>query len=66
MFQALYHPAMPFGNRKKNILGDLFSSALSQSKKYTPSGNLEFNYLGILQSLTLSILMEKSFPFLLS
>jgi len=29
-----YRPARPFGNRiKKNILGDLFSSKLSQFKK---------------------------------
>jgi len=33
---TLYHPAMPFGNRKKNILEDLFSSLLSQFKKYPP------------------------------
>jgi len=33
--------------KKKNILGDLFSSALSQFKKYRPSGNLKFNNLGI-------------------
>jgi len=34
--------------RKKE---DLFSSVLSQFKKYHPSGNLKFNYLGIFQSL---------------
>jgi len=51
---------MPFGNRK-NILEDLFSSVLSQFKKYHPSGNLKFNYLGISQSLNLRILMEKIF-----
>jgi len=49
------------------ILEDLFSSVLSQFKKYHPSGNLKFNYLGIFQSLKLRILMEKkSFQFLLS
>jgi len=32
---------------------------LSQFKKYHPSGNLIFNYLGIFQSLKLRILMEK-------
>jgi len=53
---------MPFDNRK-NILEDLFSSVLSQLKKYHPSGNLKFNYLGIFQSLKLRILMEKSFGF---
>jgi len=50
---------MPFGNRKKYILEDLFSSVLSQLKKYPPSGNLKCNYLGIFQSLKLHILMEK-------
>jgi len=45
---------MPFGNRK-NILEDLFSLVLSQFKKYHPSGNLKFNYLGIFQSLKLLI-----------
>ena len=54
-----YRPAMPFGNRKKNILEDVFSSALSQFKKYHPSGNLKFNYLGIFQSLKLRISTEK-------
>jgi len=32
---------------------------LSQFKKYHPSGNLKFNYLGIFQSSKLRILMEK-------
>jgi len=32
---------------------------LTQSKKYHPSGNLKFNYLGIFQSLKLRISMEK-------
>jgi len=54
-----YRPAMPLGTRKKNILEDLFSSVLSQFKKYHPSGNLKFNYLGIFQSLIFHILMEK-------
>jgi len=48
-----YRPAMPFGNRKKNILEDLLSSVLSQFKKYHPSGNLKFKNLGIFQSLIL-------------
>jgi len=43
----------------KNISEDLFSSALSQLKKYHPSGNLKFKYLGIFQSLKLRILMGK-------
>jgi len=50
---------MPFGN-KKNIFEDLFSSVLSQLKKYHPTGNLKFNNLGILQSLKLRILVEKN------
>jgi len=49
---------MPFGNRKY-ILEDIFSSAFSQFKKYHPSGNMNFNYLCIFQSLKLHILMEK-------
>jgi len=56
---------MAFGNRKKNILEDLFSSLLSQFKKYRPSRNLKFNYLGNYHSLKLRILMEKkSFEFI--
>jgi len=51
-----YRPAMPSGNRKKNILEDLFCSVLSQLEKYHPSGNLKFNYLGISQSLKLRVL----------
>jgi len=54
-----YRPAMPFGKKKKNILEDLFTSVLSQFKKYHPSGNLKFNYLGIFQSSKLRIVMEK-------
>jgi len=41
------------------ILEDLFSSVLSQSKKYHPSGNRKFNNLGIFQSLKLLNLMGK-------
>jgi len=44
---------------EKNILEYLFSWVLSQFKKYHPSGNLKFNYLGISQSLKLLISMEK-------
>jgi len=36
------HPAMPFANRKKNILEDLFSSVLWQFNKFHPSINLKF------------------------
>jgi len=42
---------------EKNILEDLFSSVLSKFKKYHPSGNLEFNYVDIFQSLKLRNLM---------
>jgi len=52
---------------EKNIFEDLFSSVLSQFKKYHPSGNLNLYNLGILKSLTLRILVKKkSFQFLLS
>jgi len=50
---------MPFGNRKKSILEDLFCSVLSQFKIYHPSGNLKFLNLGIFQALKFRILMEK-------
>jgi len=40
---------------ENNILEDLSSSALSQFKKYHPSGNLKFNNVGIFQSLKLCI-----------
>jgi len=61
---ALTHhrPGMPFGNRKKNILEDLFSSVLSQFKKYHHLRTRKFNYLGIFQSLKLRISLEKN-PF---
>jgi len=62
----LPRPAMPFGNRKKNILEDLFSSILSKFQKYHPSGNLKFNKSGIFKSLKLRNFMEKSFEFLFS
>jgi len=56
-------PSDAVRQEKKNILEDVFSSqsVLSQLKKYHPSGNLKFNYLGISQSLKLRISMEKSF-----
>jgi len=52
---------MPFRS-EKNILEDLFSSVLSHFKKYHPSGNLKFNYLGIFQRSKLRILMENIPP----
>jgi len=55
---------MPFGNRKKILLEDLFSSVLSRFKKYYLSGNLKFNDLGNFHSFKLRTLMEKkSFNF---
>jgi len=39
------------------ILEDLFSTVLSQFKKYHPSGSLKFNNLGIFQYLKLHNLM---------
>jgi len=63
---TLNRPAIPFGNRQIYFRGS-FQSALSQFKKYHPSGNLKFNNLGIFQSSKLRILVEKkSFKFLLS
>jgi len=47
------------------ILEDLFSSVLSQLKKYHPSGNLKFDILGFFQSLKFCNLMEKN-PFFFS
>jgi len=52
---------MPFENRKKNS-EDLFSSILTQYKKYHPSGNLKLNNLGLFQSLKLRVLLEKILP----
>jgi len=43
--------------KQKFILEDLFGSALSQFKKYHPSGNLKFINLGIFQSLKFRNLM---------
>jgi len=48
--------------RKLKNLEDIFSSVLSQFKKYHPSGNLVFNDLGIFQSFKLRILMGKILP----
>jgi len=50
---------MPSGNRKNNILEELFSSVLSQFKRYHPSGNLKIDNLGIFQRLKLRTLMGK-------
>jgi len=56
---------MPSGKKNKNEnkkIEDLFSSVLSQFKKYYPSESLKFNNLGIFQSLELRILMEEILP----
>ena len=58
LFLTHYRPAMPSGNR--NIFEDLFSSVLSQFRKYNPSRNLNFNNFDIFQSLELRILMGKN------
>jgi len=55
-----YRPAMPFGNRKKNSLKDLFKSVFSQFKRYHPSGKWKFNNLSIFQSLKFRNLTGKS------
>jgi len=56
---AHYRPAMPFENRKGNLL-DLFSSVLPKFFfNITPSRNLKFNNLGIFGSLKLRNLMGK-------
>ena len=54
-------PSDAVRQQEKNILEDLFSSVLSQFKKYHPSGNLTFYNLGILKSLKFRILVKKSF-----
>jgi len=48
---------MSFGSRKK--LEGLFSSVLSQFKKYHPPGNFKFHLLGISQKLKFRISMDK-------
>jgi len=44
------------------IFEDLSSSVMSQFKKYHPSGNLKFDYLGVFQSLKLRNLTENVLP----
>jgi len=50
---------MPFGNRKKNILENLFSSVLTQFKNDRPRGDLKINKLGVFQSLKFRIFTQK-------
>jgi len=47
---------------EKFILEDLFSSVLSQYKKYHPSGNLKFYNLDIFKKLKIAYFSEKN-PF---
>jgi len=64
-FKILLNPLPPSDavrKQEKNILEDLFSSVLSQSKKYHPSEDLKFNNLGNFQSLKFPILMKKILP----
>jgi len=48
--------------KEKKILEDLFSSVLSEFKKYHPFGNLDFDNFGIFRNLKLRILMGKILP----
>jgi len=51
----LINPLPPSDSEtEKFISEDLFSSVLSELKKYQPSGNLKFNNLGILKSLKIA------------
>jgi len=47
---------------ENSILGDLFSTVFSLFKKYLPSRNLQFNNLGIFQSLKSRVSVEKMLP----
>jgi len=62
IMHAIFNPLPPSDVRqqKKNIFEDIFSSVLSQFKKYHPSGYLKINNLGIFQSLKLPISMKKN------
>ena len=57
-----YRPAKPFGNRKKNILEDLFSLILLKFRKHNPSEILKFNNFGIFQSLKFRVLIKTILP----
>jgi len=60
MFPFYLNPLPPSdaARKQKNI----FSSAVSQLKKYRPPGNLKLHYLRIFQSLKFRISMEKDPP----
>jgi len=51
---------IPFVNGKLYFRGSVQLSIITLSK-FHPSGNLKFNYLGVVQSLNLRILMKKLF-----
>jgi len=55
-------PSDAVRKERRFILEDLFRAVLSQFKKYHPSQNLKFNYLGIFQSLKLRIILGKIPP----
>jgi len=55
-------PSDDVRQQKKTILEDLFSSVLSQFKKYYTSGNLKLVNVGILKSLKFRILMGEVLP----
>jgi len=55
-------PSDAVRKQKKSILEDIYSSVLSQFKRYHPSENVKFIDLGIFQSLKFCILMEKILP----
>jgi len=67
-YQRIFYFILPFTTQRcrsateKNIFEDLFSSVLSQFKKYHPSRNLKFYDLGILESLKMPILLKKFLP----
>ena len=52
-------PSDAVRQQKKKVFENLFSSVLSQFKKYHPSGNLKFYNLGISKSLKLRIFVKK-------
>jgi len=52
---ALKFPVAPGSLELAKGVEDLFSSVLSQLKKYRPSGNLKFYNLSIFQNLKLRI-----------
>jgi len=58
MFNPL-PPSDAFRKLKKKYFRGFFSLVLSHLKKYHPSGNMKFNYLGISRGLKLRVLVRK-------